>query len=449
MTTTEPLEAAPETDRYRWIALSNTTLGVFMASLDSSIVLISLPAIFRGIHLDPLQPGNVSYLLWMLMGYLVVTAVLVVTFGRLGDMYGRVRMYNAGLRGLQRRVARAVAHAVDRVAGRDVADRLARRAGRRRRAADRELGRDPHRRVPGDPARLRDRRQRDRRHGRRVHRPRRRRAARRHRLARWCSGSTCRSACSGRCGPTSSCARSASRRRRASTGGATSPSASGSSWCSSALTYGLLPHGGHTMGWTGPWVLFELIGGAALLVAVRVDRDPGRRPDVPPRPVPHPRVPDGQRRRLPVVDRARRPAVRAHHLAAGHLAAAARLQLRAHAAVGRHLHAAADAAASCSPARSRAGCPTATARARSRTGGMVVAAASASGCSCSCPPNFAFPVFARAAADERHRHGPVRRTEHDRHHEQRARPRTRRGVGHAGDVPEQRAWCCRSASSSR
>jgi MFS family permease len=86
----------PPDDRYRWVALSNTTLGVFMASLDSSIVLISLPAIFRGIRLDPLQPANVGYLLWMLMGYLVVTAVLVVTFGRLGDMYGRVRMYNAG-----------------------------------------------------------------------------------------------------------------------------------------------------------------------------------------------------------------------------------------------------------------------------------------------------------------------------------------------------------------
>jgi MFS family permease len=95
--TATPESGARETaDCYRWTALSNTTLGVFMAALDSSIVLISLPAIFRGIHLDPLQPGNVSYLLWMLMGYLVVTAVLVVTFGRLGDMYGRVRMYNAG-----------------------------------------------------------------------------------------------------------------------------------------------------------------------------------------------------------------------------------------------------------------------------------------------------------------------------------------------------------------
>jgi MFS family permease len=95
MATADPTTAAPA-DRYRWTALSNTTLGVFMAALDSSIVLISLPAIFRGIHLDPLEPGNVSYLLWMLMGYLVVTAVLVVTFGRLGDMYGRVKMYNAG-----------------------------------------------------------------------------------------------------------------------------------------------------------------------------------------------------------------------------------------------------------------------------------------------------------------------------------------------------------------
>src|ERR1041385_8683229 len=83
-------------DRYKWTALSNTTLGVFMATLDSSIVIISLPAIFRGIHLDPLHPSNIGYLLWMLMGYLVVTAVLVVTFGRIGDMFGRVRMYNAG-----------------------------------------------------------------------------------------------------------------------------------------------------------------------------------------------------------------------------------------------------------------------------------------------------------------------------------------------------------------
>ena len=81
---------------YKWTALSNTTLGMLAATVNASIVIISLPAIFRGIHLDPLTPGNISYLLWMLMGYLVVSAVLVVTLGRLGDIYGRVRMYNLG-----------------------------------------------------------------------------------------------------------------------------------------------------------------------------------------------------------------------------------------------------------------------------------------------------------------------------------------------------------------
>ncbi len=81
---------------YKWIALSNTTLGMLIATINSSIVLISLPAIFNGIGLNPLEPGNVSYLLWMLMGYMLVTAVLVVTLGRLGDILGRVKIYNAG-----------------------------------------------------------------------------------------------------------------------------------------------------------------------------------------------------------------------------------------------------------------------------------------------------------------------------------------------------------------
>jgi len=82
--------------RYKWIALSNTTIGVLMATLNSSILLIALPNIFTGIRLDPLLPGNTAYLLWLLLGYLLVTAVLVVSFGRIGDMYGRVRMYNLG-----------------------------------------------------------------------------------------------------------------------------------------------------------------------------------------------------------------------------------------------------------------------------------------------------------------------------------------------------------------
>ena len=81
---------------YKWIALSNTTLGVLMATINASILLIALPDIFRGIGVDPLQPGNTSLLLWLIMGYIVVTAVLVVSFGRLGDMYGRVKMFNLG-----------------------------------------------------------------------------------------------------------------------------------------------------------------------------------------------------------------------------------------------------------------------------------------------------------------------------------------------------------------
>lgn len=94
--TTESSPPAGPGEHYKWIALSNTTLGVLMVMINQSIVLIALPDIFRGIHLDPLDSGNTSYLLWMLMGFMVVTAVLVVTFGRLGDMFGRVRMYNLG-----------------------------------------------------------------------------------------------------------------------------------------------------------------------------------------------------------------------------------------------------------------------------------------------------------------------------------------------------------------
>ncbi|MFF9157238.1 MFS transporter [Streptomyces sp. NPDC014846] len=81
---------------YKWVALSNTTLGVLIATMDASIVIISLPAIFRGIGLDPLAAGNIGYLLWMILGYLLVSAVLVVVLGRLGDMFGRVRIYNLG-----------------------------------------------------------------------------------------------------------------------------------------------------------------------------------------------------------------------------------------------------------------------------------------------------------------------------------------------------------------
>ncbi len=87
--------ASPD-DGYKWVALSNTTLAILLATLDASITLIAMPDIFRGIHLDPLLPSNSFYLLWMILGYLVVTSVLIVSLGRLGDMYGRVKIYNLG-----------------------------------------------------------------------------------------------------------------------------------------------------------------------------------------------------------------------------------------------------------------------------------------------------------------------------------------------------------------
>jgi MFS family permease len=83
-------------DRYKWVAVSNTTLGILLATLDASITLIAMPDIFRGIHLDPLVPSNSFYLLWMILGYMVVASVLIVSLGRLGDMFGRVRTYNLG-----------------------------------------------------------------------------------------------------------------------------------------------------------------------------------------------------------------------------------------------------------------------------------------------------------------------------------------------------------------
>ena len=96
-TSSSPLPLAPAVGpRYKWLVLSNTTIGVLLSSLNASSLMIALPVIFRGIGLDPLAPANFPYLLWMMMGYMLVTAALVVTVGRIGDIFGRVRMYNIG-----------------------------------------------------------------------------------------------------------------------------------------------------------------------------------------------------------------------------------------------------------------------------------------------------------------------------------------------------------------
>jgi MFS family permease len=95
--TVEPRNAvASHPDHYKWIALSNTTVGVVLATIDASIMLIAMPDIFRGISLNPLDPANSFYLLWMILGFLIVSSVLVVGLGRLGDIVGRVRIYNLG-----------------------------------------------------------------------------------------------------------------------------------------------------------------------------------------------------------------------------------------------------------------------------------------------------------------------------------------------------------------
>src|ERR1700759_2597988 len=97
MDVTRRHSAGPDTSgSYKWVALSNTTLGMLAAAINSSILLISLPAVFRGIGLKALDPGNINYLLWAIIGYMIATAVLVVAFGRLGDQFGRARIYNIG-----------------------------------------------------------------------------------------------------------------------------------------------------------------------------------------------------------------------------------------------------------------------------------------------------------------------------------------------------------------
>ena len=135
--------------RYKWVALTNTTMGVLMVVINGSITIIALPDIFRGIDSNPLAPGNSSYFLWVLMGFLLVTSVLVLTFGRLGDMYGRVRMYNLGFVIFTALFDPPVGHLDDGPGGRPLDHPHAGRPGRRRFARIRQLERHPDRRLPG------------------------------------------------------------------------------------------------------------------------------------------------------------------------------------------------------------------------------------------------------------------------------------------------------------
>ncbi len=270
-------------DRYEWVALSNTTLAVFMSQLDGSIVLIALPAIFRGIHLDPLAPGNVFYLLWMITGYRLVRAVLVVTVGRFGDMFGRVRIYNAGF------------------AVFTVASVL--------------LSFDPF----------------DGGHG-----------------ALWLIGWRVLQAVGGSMLTANSAAILTDAFPRDQRGFALGINqvAGLSGQFIGLVAGGVLA----TLDWRAVfWVNVPV--GLGLRPArwwrraargVRRDREQSRRAADRAPPVPHPGVHGRQRCGLRRFHRPRRAAVHAHHLAAGDLAAAARIQLQRHASVGRHLPAAHD-----------------------------------------------------------------------------------------------------------
>jgi EmrB/QacA subfamily drug resistance transporter len=76
--------------QYKYTVLTNTTIGAFMSQLDGNIVLIALPTITRSLNASAFEA------LWVLMGYILMTAVLLLAFGRLADMYGKVRLYNLG-----------------------------------------------------------------------------------------------------------------------------------------------------------------------------------------------------------------------------------------------------------------------------------------------------------------------------------------------------------------
>ena len=326
---------------YKWIALSNTTLGMLMATINQSIVLIALPDVFHGIGLDPLSPGNTSYLLWMFMGFLVVSAVLVVSFGRLGDMFGRVRMYTLGFAVFSVASIFLTVTWMHGARRGDVADHLAGRAGHRRRVPVRQLRRHRHRRVPGQPARHRPQRELDRGHRRVVHRPDPRRRARpdqlapdlprlgadrrvRHRLgvlhAARHRGAQARA--DGLVG------QPAVRRRPDRHPGRHHLRPAALRRASDGLDQ---PVGAH-----------RALRRPRAAGHLRVRRDQGRRAAVPYLAVQDPGVRRRERREPDAGDGPRRHAVHADHLAAGHLAAAARLQLQPDPAVGRHLPGAVD-----------------------------------------------------------------------------------------------------------
>ena len=319
---------------------------MLLATIDASIMLVAMPDVFRGIHLDPLAPGNSFYLLWMILGFLVVTSVLVVSLGRLGDLYGRVRMYTLGF-------------LIFTLASLLLVDRLAARAGR---SADWLIvfrivqGIGAAFLLANAAAILTD-----------AFPANQRGLALGITNVVGISGLFIGLVVGGLLAPidwrliflvsvpfgifgtvwSHLKLREISTRQHASIDWAGNVTfAAGLILVMIGVTYGIRPYGGHPMGWQSPFVLGALGAGVALLARVRGDRARVARPDVPARAVPDPRVHVRRALELPVLGRPRRADVHADHLAAGDLAARARLQLHVHAALGRDPHAARSPSAS-------------------------------------------------------------------------------------------------------
>jgi hypothetical protein len=427
--------SAPQSDRYRWTALSNTTLGVFMATLDSSIVIISLPAIFRGIHLNPLEPGNIGYLLWILMGYLVVTAVLVVTFGRIGDIFGRVRMYNLGfLIFTLGSIALSLTWSTGAAGATElIVFRIAQGIGgallwanatailtdafpveQRGMAMGINLiaglvGSFTGLVVGGV---LAD-----------VH----------WRLVFWINVPF------GLFGTVWAYAKLRETGRRTAAridwwGNVTF--GAGLVMVLVGITYGIQPRRWTHDGMDQPVRAHDDPGRHRPPGCFHRRRDAGRPTDVRPPPVPDPRVHGRQRRRPALLDRPRWAPVHARDLATGDLAPPARVQLRLHTAVGGPIHAAGHGGLlPFGAALGVAVGPLRSAPVRDRRHGpgsrhVRVADAPAGG--------LLLSAVRDAPVRERHRVWSVRRAEHDRDHERGAGRAARRGVGDARDLPEQR-----------
>jgi MFS family permease len=80
----------------KWIALSNTSIAIFIAFANYNMIIIALPQIFNSLRFNPTAPDALGYLIWLILGYMIVTSSLVVTFGRISDLKGRAKLYSFG-----------------------------------------------------------------------------------------------------------------------------------------------------------------------------------------------------------------------------------------------------------------------------------------------------------------------------------------------------------------